>query len=195
MAVPTAVLALLLTLPIARTGGAPSSSVEGVVKIKGAKTSAGAVVSLHAPQLRLAPPSEPVRIEQKGFRFVPSVVAIQAGTTVRFVNDDPEPHDVYSPEGGYSLGVWPTGESKDFVFEKPGVYRQLSNIHPDMLGWVVVLGTPLFAVTDEDGRFEIRDVPAGPYQLEVWHDEQDGLAREVVVEPAKPLELELVVEK
>ena len=79
------------------------------------------------------------------------MVAIQAGTTVRFVNDDPEPHDVYSPEGRYNLGVWPTGETKDFVFEKPGVYRQLSNIHPDMLGFVVVLDTPFYAVTDEDG--------------------------------------------
>ncbi len=193
MAVPAAILALLLTLPLAR-GGAATSSVEGVVKTKGAKTNAGAVVSLHAPQLQLAPPSEPVRIEQRGFRFVPQVIAVQAGTTVRFVNADPEPHDVYSPEGRYNLGVWPTGESKDLVFGTPGVYRQLSNIHPDMLGWVVVLATPLFAVTDEDGRFEIRDVPAGPYRLEVWRAQQDGLAREVVVEPEKPLELELAVE-
>jgi plastocyanin len=193
MAVPAAALALLLALPIARA--APTSSVQGVVKIKGAKTSAGAVVSLHAPQLRLTPPSEPVTIEQKGFRFLPPVVAVQAGTTVRFVNDDPEPQDVYSPEGRYNLGVWPTGGSRDFVFEKPGAYRQLSNIHPDMLGWIVVLGTPLFAVTDEDGRFEIRDVPAGPYRLEAWYEERDGLEREIVVEPPEPLELELTVEK
>ncbi len=38
-------------------------------------------------------------------------------------------------------------------------------------------------------------MPAGKYRLEVWHEEKDGLAREVVVEPGKPLKLELVVEK
>ena len=193
MATAAVVLALLLTPPLAGADGAPTSSVEGVVKIKGAKTSAGAVVSLHAPQLRLAPPDEPVTIEQKGFRFVPAVVAIQVGAAVRFVNADPEPHDVYSPEGRYNLGVWPTGEGRAFVFDAPGVYRQLSNIHPDMLCWVVVLGTPLFAVTDEDGRFEIRDVPTGPYRLEVWYERSAGLSREVVVEPETPLELELAL--
>ncbi len=189
-----ALLTLLLALP---TGPVltPTSEVHGVVKITGARTSAEAVVSLRAEHPETAPPDEPVRIDQEGFRFVPRVVAVQAGTTVRFVNNDPEPHDVYSPEGRYNLGVSATGEAREFVFEKPGVYRQLSSIHPDMLGFVVVLDTPFYAVTDEDGSFAIRDVPVGRYRLEVWHAEKDGLSREVAVEPGKPRKLQLVVEK
>jgi plastocyanin len=179
---------------------APVSMVAGVVRIDGAETNARAVVSLQAVDRsgtvsNPPAPGEPVQIEQKGFRFVPSLVAIQVGTTVRFVNEDPEPHDVYSPEGRYNLGVWPSGEWRDFAFRKPGVYRQLSSIHPGMLGWIVVLETPFFAVSDEEGRFEIREVPPGCYRLAVWHEAKDGLTREVVVEGPGPLELELVVEK
>ena len=192
----SALCALLLVLEGRPEGAAAQlSQVRGVVRITGAKAGAGAVVSLQAEHLKLVPPDAPVKVEQKGFRFVPRVVAVPAGTTIRFVNDDPEPQNVYSPEGHYNLGVWQTGGSKDFVFRKPGVYGQLSNLHPDMRGFVVVLDTPYFAVSDDTGHFEIRDVPAGKYRLEVWRETKTGLAREVTVESGEPVKLELIVEK
>ena len=185
-----------LALCAGPASAAVPSAVRGVVSVKGVKTNAGAVVSLEAPGLKLPPPAvEPVRIDQKGFRFIPHVVAVTTGSAIRFLNNDPEPHNVYSPEGRYSLGVWPTGETKDVVFKKAGVYSQLCNIHPDMQAFVVVLDTPYYAVTDETGRFAIPDVPAGKYRLEVWHEKKHGLAREVVVEPGKPRKLDLVVDR
>jgi high-affinity iron transporter len=195
VALHSALLTLLLALPAGPAdAAAPPSDVRGVVKLTGAKTVAGAVVSLHAPGLKLVPPEEPVRIDQKGFRLVPRVVAIQAGTTVRFANEDPEPQNVYSPEGHYNLGAWPPGGAREFVFRIAGVYSQRSGLHPDVRGFVVVLDTPYYAVSDETGHFEVRGVPAGKYRLEVWHEEMAGLAREVTVEPDEPLKLELVVE-
>jgi plastocyanin len=98
---------------------------------------------LEATGLKLAPPAEPFEIDQKGFRFIPHVLVVQTGSTIRFLNNDPEPHNVYSPEGRYNLGTWPTGDTKDYTFKKPGIYSQLCNIHPDMLAWVVVVDTPL----------------------------------------------------
>jgi plastocyanin len=191
-----ALFALLLALPAdPAVAAAPSSLVLGVVSISGAKTSASAVFSLQAPRLKLTPPAAPVKVDQKGFRFLPHVVAIQTGTAIRFLNSDPEPHNVYSPEGRYNLGTWPTGDTKDFVFKKAGVYSQLCNIHPDMQAFVVVLDTPYFAVTDETGSFAIHDVPPGKYRLVVWHEKKDGLAREVVVEPGKQLKVDLVVDR
>jgi plastocyanin len=175
------------------TGAA--AAVRGVVTVKGMKTNAWAVVSLEAPGLKLAPPAEPVKIDQKGFRFLPHVVALQTGSAVRFLNNDPEPHNVYSPEGRYNLGTWPTGDTKDYVFKKAGVYSQLCNIHPDMLAFVVVLDTPYFAVTDELGNYLIRNVPPGQYTLVVWHEKKDGLERQVTVEAGRPLKLDLVVEQ
>jgi plastocyanin len=174
--------------------GAPSA-VRGVVTVTGQKTNAWAVVSLEAENLPLSPPAGPVKMDQKGFRFIPRVIAIQTGGAIRFLNNDPEPHNVYSPEGRYNLGTWPTGDTKDHVFTKPGIYSQLCNIHPDMLAFVVVLDTPYFAVTDEAGNYVIRDVPPGKYTLVVWHEKKDGLEREVTVEAGKPLKLDLVVEQ
>jgi len=170
--------------------------VRGVVTVTGAKTNAWVVVTLESPTLKPAPPlAEPVKIDQKGFRFLPHVAVVPTGSAVRFLNNDPEPHNVYSPEGRYNLGTWPTGDTKDYTFKKPGIYSQLCNIHPDMLAFVVVVDTPHYAVTDDAGNFVIRDVPPGKYTLVAWHEKKDGLEREVTVEAGKPLKVDLVLEK
>ena len=137
----------------------------------------------------LTPPREPVKIDQKGLRFVPHITAVVAGTTVRFLNNDPEPHNVCSPEGRYNLGTWPTEETRDHTFERPGIYTQLCNIHPDMRAYVVVLETPSFAVTDAKGTFEVKDVPAGTDLLWAWHEKKDGLELEITVEAGQVLDL------
>jgi plastocyanin len=177
------------------TEAAAPSAVRGTVAVKGVRTSADVVITLEAPGLKLAPAAEPVKIDQKGFRFVPHVTVIPTGGTIRFLNNDPEPHNVYSPEGRYNLGTWPTGETRDYTFKKPGIYTQLCNIHPDMLAYVVVVDTPHFAVTDKAGAFLIRDVPPGRYRLVAWHEKKDGLERDVEVVAGKPLVLDLVIEK
>jgi plastocyanin len=182
-----------LVAPEARA--AAPSVVSGTVVVKGVKSSADAVITLESPGLELSPPAEPVKIDQKGFRFIPHVVVVQTGTTIRFLNNDPEPHNVYSPEGRYNLGTWPTGDTRDHVFKKPGVYSQLCNIHPDMLAFVVVVDTPHFAVTDAKGAFAIRNVPPGKYTLVAWHEKKDGFEREVEVVAGKPLVLDLVIDR
>ena len=186
---------LALVLVATRSSAAAPSAVRGTVVVKGVKTNADAVVTLEAPGLKLDPPAEPFKIDQKGFRFIPHVTVIQTGSTVRFLNNDNEPHNVYSPEGRYNLGTWPTGETKDYTFKKPGIYTQLCNIHPDMLAYVVVVDSPHFAVTDKTGAFLIRNVPAGKYKLIAWHEKKDGLEQDVEVKGGTPLKLDLVIEK
>jgi plastocyanin len=170
-------------------------SVGGRVVVDGAPTNADAVVSLTAPGLKLSPPADPLVVDQKGMRFVPHVVAVQAGTTVRFLNSDREPHNVYSPEGRYNLGTWSAGDARERLFAAAGTYSQLCGLHPDMRAYVVVLETPYFAVTDAAGAFAIRGVPAGFYTLAVWHEAKEGLERSVTLEAARPLTLELRLER
>jgi plastocyanin len=191
--VPAIVLGLVLAASAALA--AAPAAVRGKVTVKGVKTNADAVVTLEAPGLKLDPPAEPFKIDQKGFRFIPHVTVIQTGSTVRFLNNDNEPHNVYSPEGRYNLGTWPTGDTKDYTFKKPGIYTQLCNVHPDMLAYVVVVDTPYFAVTDATGAFLIRNVPAGKYRLVAWHEKKDGLEQDVEVVAGVPLKLDLVIEK
>jgi len=174
-------------------GAAEASTVKGTVSGKRLRSSEGIVVSLEAPGLEVKPPKAPVRIDQKSFQFVPHVTAVVRGTTVRFLNSDPEQHNVYSPEGRYDLGTWPPGEWRDHVFDKEGAFTQLCKIHPDMLAFVVVLGTPYFAVADKKGRFTIKDVPAGKYKLVAWSEKLDGLEQEIVVKDGQPLNLDLFI--
>jgi plastocyanin len=192
-------LTLLLALAITPFGegraAEATGTVRGTVTVTKQKTNADAVVSIEAPGLAPTPPSRPVQIDQKGFRFIPHITIVVPGTTVRFLNNDPEPHNVYSPEGRYNLGTWPTGDTRDHVFDKPGIYTQLCNIHPDMLAYVVVLETPHFAVTDAEGSFEVKGVPPGRYLLWAWHEKKDGLEREITVEGGQVLDLDLVIER
>jgi len=179
----------------AQSWAAALSAVQGTVVVKGVKSKADVVITLEAPGLPLAPPAEPFKIDQKGFRFIPHVTVIQTGSTVRFLNNDNEPHNVYSPEGRYNLGTWPTGETRDYTFKKPGIYTQLCNVHPDMLAYVVVVDTPYFAVTDASGAFLVRNVAPGKYRLIAWHEKKDGLEQDVQVVAGTPLKLDLVIER
>jgi plastocyanin len=185
--------ALLLVAATAAGATPPSGAVKGTVRGKGLKTAADMVVSLAAPGLRVTPPKTPVRIDQRGFRFVPHVTAIVTGTTIRFLNNDPEQHNVYSPEGRYNLGTWLPGDTRDHTFTKAGEYTQLCNVHPDMLAFIVVLDTPYFAVTDSSGAFSVAGVPPGSYRLIVWSEKLDGLERMITVEAGKTLSLDLEV--
>jgi plastocyanin len=164
--------------------------VRGTVTAKKLKNNGNIVVSLEAPGLVVKPPAAPVKMDQRAFQFIPHVLPIVRGTTVRFLNNDPEPHNVYSPEGRYNLGNWGPGETRDNVFDKPGIFTQLCKVHPDMLAFVVVLETPYFAVTDAAGRYEIKGVPPGQYRLVAWSEELDELARNVTV-AATPLTVDL----
>jgi len=128
-------------------------------------------------------------------KFLPHLSVVPLGTRVRFLNSDKEPHNVYSPEGRYNLGVWGPGDAREHTFAQAGAYTQLCNLHPDMLAFVVVVDTPYFAVSDAKGAFVVRGVPPGKYKLAVWHEKSDGLDREVEVVAGKPLKLELVLAK
>lgn len=172
----------------------PPTTVEGTVTVKVAPSSEGAVVTLEAPGKKGSPPAE-VTVDQQGLKFLPHLSVVPLGTRVRFLNSDKEPHNVYSPEGRYNLGVWGPGDAREHTFAQAGAYTQLCNLHPDMLAFVVVVDTPYFAVSDAKGAFVVRGVPPGKYKLAVWHEKSDGLEREVEVVAGKPLKLELVLAK
>jgi plastocyanin len=185
-----AAAALAASPASAATGGA----VEGSVTARGLGAHT-LVVSLEAPGLPIAAPLEPVSMDQKGLAFVPQLLAIVRGTTVRFLNDDPEPHSVYSPEGRYDLGTWGRGDFREHRFDAAGIYTQRCSLHPEMVASVVVLETPYFALTDRAGRFEIRGVDPGTYKLVVKGRRSEMLEREVTIVEGKTLSLDLVIER
>lgn len=79
-----------------------------------------------------------VKIAAKNFMFTPTSLTIKAGSTVTWTNFDNEPHTVVSDTGLFRSGALDTNEGFTFKFDKPGTYRFICSIHPQMVGTIVV---------------------------------------------------------
>jgi len=112
------------------------------------------------------------RMDQRGEQFVPHLLAITVGTVVEFPNSDSTFHNVFSLSRvkTFDLGRYPPGRTGAIVFDRPGVVPISCDIHTHMSAYVLVFSHPFFAITDEEGRYTIADVPAGTYQLDVWSE-------------------------
>lgn len=117
------------------------------------------------------PPSGPAPImDQRGARFVPRIVPVQAGGRVEFLNSDPLFHNVFSlsPTRKFDLGRYPRGDSRFVTFERPGVVQVFCDIHAEMHGFVVVFETPYYTAPERDGRFRMEGLPPGAYEVLGW---------------------------
>jgi len=171
-----AAIAASLVLVLAGIGRA--NEIKGKVSVQGIKTAESIAVYVDAiPDKKFDAPKDHVVIDQRKMAFIPHVVAVQQGTTVEFLNSDPVGHNVYWPsisgnkKLSHNLGTWPKGDKKPFQFNDLGTASLLCNVHPEMSGYVVVVPTPYFAVTDKDGNFEIKNVPVGKYTLKTWSED------------------------
>jgi plastocyanin len=148
-----------------------SEMVTGVIQHSSVKKCPTVVYIEEMPDLKFTPPSVNAVIDQRGKVFSPKVLAILVGTTVDFLNSDDFEHNVFSPDGEkYDLGNWGKNQKRSYTFNQPGVYTQLCRVHPEMVGYVVALKTPYFAIADELGEFTIPDIPVGTWELKVWND-------------------------
>lgn len=121
-------------------------------------------------------PNSVAEVEQKNISFSPGLLAIQAGTTVEFPNLDDTYHNVfsYSKTKRFDLGRYRKGEKAGSVlFDKPGVVTLHCEIHASMRGTILVLDTPFFEKTDEQGSYRIGPIPPGHYLLKAWVSEND----------------------
>jgi plastocyanin len=117
------------------------------------------------------PQARPTAVmDQHDNRFVPHVLVVQTGTEVLFPNHDAVSHHVYSfsPAKTFELGLYKGTAYPPLLFDEPGDVVLGCNIHDTMLGYIKVVDTPYFALTDEHGRAEIKGLPKGDYRLEAW---------------------------
>ncbi len=153
-------------------GFASAGEVKGKVFIAGGMSDANAVVYIENVDSVFAPPGTAAIMDQNHLMYMPEVLPVLAGTTVKFLNSDEVLHDVFTPSpcaGSFNLGSFPPGESKTHVFKKAGCFALiLCDIHPEMQAWIAVLQNPYFAVTDRAGNFVIKGIPAGTYTLRAW---------------------------
>lgn len=109
-------------------------------------------------------------MDQQDYEFVPHLLVVQTGTSVRFPNSDDVSHHVYSfsKAKSFELALYKGNVYPPVVFDRPGIVVVGCNIHDGMLGYIRVVDTPHFAVTDERGIAVIGGVPAGSYRVEAW---------------------------
>lgn len=198
MAVKAAVAASLM---LAFVGAGWANEIKGKVSVQGIKSAENIAVYVDAiPDKKFDAPKEHIVIDQRKMSFIPHVVAVEVGTTVDFLNSDPVGHNVYWPsisgnkKLSHNLGTWPKGDKKPFQFNDLGTASLLCNVHPEMSGYVVVVPTPYFAVTDKDGNFEIKSIPAGKYTLKTWSEDGKPTTQAVDVSGATAT-VELTVKK
>ncbi|HVS86878.1 MAG TPA: carboxypeptidase regulatory-like domain-containing protein [Candidatus Acidoferrum sp.] len=189
------------TITLALAGASWANEIKGKVSVQGIKSAENIAVYVDAiPGKKFDPPKDRVVVDQRKMSFAPHVVAVQLGTTVDFLNSDPVGHNVYWPsisgnkKLSHNLGTWPKGEKKPFQFNDLGTASLLCNVHPEMSGYVVVVPTPYFAVTEKDGDFEIKNIPAGKYTLKTWSEDGKPTTQAVDV-AAGTVTVDLTVKK
>jgi plastocyanin len=184
---PVAILfGALLAASLAQAG-----EVKGKLSAPGLKSAENIAVYIDAiPGKKFDSPVEHATVDQRNQIFTPHTMVILRGTTVDFLNSDHVAHNVYWPSINsnkalrHSLTIVSPGQKKSFQFDNLGTAQILCNLHIEMLGYIVVVPTPYFALTGNDGTFTIKDVPPGTYTLKTWSEEGKPTTQSVTLTDA-----------
>ena len=126
-------------------------------------------------------PEEPVVLDQNGCMYDPHVWGAMAGQTVEIRNSDGTLHNVHSlskVNRQFNMAMPKIIKKKNKVFDKPeDIFAIKCDVHPWMRCWVGIFSHPFYSVSDDQGDFTLKDVPAGTYTVRAWHESKRLLAQ------------------
>lgn len=132
-------------------------------------------------------PAEAAVLDQKGCRYVPHVLGIMAGQQLKILNSDSADHNIHAmPAVNPQWNESQTANDPPILktFHTPEMMAAVQcNQHPWMRAYVNVMSHPYYAVTGEDGKFEIRNLPPGEYTLAAVHEKFGERIAKVKVGP------------
>ena len=157
------------TVLLSSTGNAPKGG--GVVYLEDAPKQPGVATS--------------ATIDVHNKEFSPFISVITTGGTVTFGNKDALTHHVFSPD----VQDWDTGylrknDNAGRVFESSGAIALLCNIHPEMIGYLLVIPSTYFGKLGADGKFVIANVPPGTFRVTAWAPRMPTATQAVTVGPS-----------
>ncbi len=133
----------------------------------------------------------PAVLDQKACVYEPHVVAMMVGQTLLVKNSDAFLHNVDStasnPENKFNIGM-PKPNDGMKIDPQPKVaeiFRVKCDVHPWMSAWVAVFDHPYFAVTGDDGKFDIKGLPDGSYTLQAWQEKLGTQEQKITVKDGK----------
>jgi len=120
-------------------------------------------------------PTEPAVFTQSGCQYDPHVIVVRAGQPVRILNPDGTLHNVHvrpaiNTEFNEAMPQFRAEITKTFDKAEPEPFPIQCDVHPWMNAYAAVSDHPYFAVTTTTGAFEIPNLPAGTYTVQVWHE-------------------------
>jgi hypothetical protein len=132
---------------------------------------------------------EPALLDQVNCTYVPHAVGLQVGQMLNARSSDPTLHNVHvlaDRNRATNFGLTGAGQQKQLSFAEPEFIPVKCDVHPWMLAYIGVFENPYFAVTGEDGTFELTRLPAGRFKLVAWHERYGRLEQDVIINEANP---------
>lgn len=119
-------------------------------------------------------PTTPVKLDQKGCTYYPHVLGMMTKQPLEIINSDPTLHNVHSlPKNSkqFNIAQPKQGMKMKQTFDKAEVMIKVKcEVHNWMSAYIGVLDHPFYAVSNDQGQFDIKNLPAGEYELEAWHE-------------------------
>jgi hypothetical protein len=144
-------------------------------------------------------PSAPVLLDQVGCQYQPRMVAIMVGQPLRVRNSDDTLHNIHprpTANKEFNAGQPRKGMETTKTFDAPELMIPTGcDVHPWMRAYISVLSNPFFAVTREDGSYEIKGLPDGDYELEAVHNELGSVSVRISVRQGKENRLDFELKK
>jgi plastocyanin len=130
-------------------------------------------------------PTEPVKVDQQGCRYTPHVFGVRAGQPLEISNSDETMHNVNARgeiNRPFNVGQFQRGMKNTATFTAQEVMIKFKcDVHPWMNAYAGVVNHPYFAVTKDGGQFELKNLPAGKYTVEAWHEQLGTQTQSVTV--------------
>ena len=113
----------------------------------------------------------PTTMIQQNVAFVPHVLVVPVGATVRFPNKDKVRHHVYSfsRPAKFEIKLFGQDETRRYTFKTAGAVALGCNIHDQMTGFIKVVDTPFATKSDTAGAARIAGMATGTAKVTIWH--------------------------
>jgi hypothetical protein len=139
-------------------------------------------------------PAETVPLEIRGGMLRPHVLALRTGQPLAIRNRSTCGFNLKCAprtNAGFNVSI-PRPEEEDVrTFDREEVaFRVEDNVHPWMSGWIAVLSSPFFAVTGEEGGFDLPELPPGELEIVVWHETLGEQSQTLALAPGEGRRIE-----